>query len=163
MPYDFSKVCEVAAKVIEPYLGKDREVLIAICKLGENITNVRPGNIVVGDEKFVRGILYCPQGEFWGSVHNHPTRPDIPSSIDIYQYLIGSLGGYMCIASEKTGYLSCYWLSRTYHTPQVAHLVELMNKAIVGFNTGNKEQYKRYVIESKKYMMKFRCCRRKIW
>lgn len=151
----------MAEKVIRPYLGKDREVLIAICRCGD-LTDVCPGNVIVGDEKFVRGILYCPKGEFWGSVHNHPTRPDIPSSIDIYQYLIGSLGGYMCIASEKTGYLSCYWLTRTYHAPEVAHLVKLMNRAIAAFNRGDKETYKRYVIESKEYMMKFRCCRKKL-
>lgn len=159
---DFNRVCDMAAKVIRPYLGKGREVLIAVCKLDNDITDVAPGNVVVGDEKFVRGILYCPRGEWWGSVHNHPTRQDIPSLIDIYQYLSGSLGGYMCIASEKTGYLSCYWLTRTYHAQEVAELVEIVNKAIKAYNSGDKENYKRYTIEAKKYMVKFRCCRRRL-
>lgn len=157
----FDKVCEMAAKVIRPYLGKGREVLIAICREGD-ITNVHPGNVVVGEEDFVRGILYCDQGEFFGSVHNHPDKPDIPSMIDIYQYLTGSLGGYMCIASDKTGYISCYWLTRTYHTPQVIKLVEFVNKAIRAYNAGNREEYKKYTILSKKFMMNYRCCRKKL-
>ena len=159
---NFDKVCDMAEKVIRPYLGNGREVLIAVCRCG-GLTDVCPGNVVEGGDKAVRGILYCPRGEFWGSVHNHPTRPDIPSSIDIYAYLTGSLGGYMCIASEKTGHLSCYWLTRTYHTPEVKRLVELMNTAIAAFNRGDRETYKEYVIKSKKYMINFRCCRKKIW
>mgnify|MGYP000108929127 CR=1 FL=1 len=156
----FERVCEVALKAIKPYLGKGREVLIALCKKDADITHIIPGNYVIGGDKTVRGILYCPRGgRFWGSVHNHPTRPDIPSFIDIYQYLIGSLGGYMCIASEATGCLSCYWLTKKYHASEVAKLVRIVNKAARAYNTGDFSGYRRFVIEAKKFMMNYRCCR----
>ena len=151
----------MAKKVIRPYLGKGKEALIAVCRCG-GITDVCPGNVVSGSDDYVRGILYCDRGEFWGSVHNHPTKPDIPSMVDIYAYLTGSLGGYMCIASEVTKHISCYWLTKKYHTPEVKELVSIVNQAIEGLNGGDKDTYRVYTIKAKKFMLNYRCCREKV-